>query len=75
MSKHNNFKKQIDKYLNQVPIAAINSNEILLRLIVQELAVIVDSIAKIAHIDYDVKVEGEDDTGDTGKSKRESQDP
>ena len=75
MSKHNNFKKQIDKYLNQVPIAAINSNEILLRLIVQELAVIVDSIAKIAQIDYDVKVEGEDDTGDTGKSKRESQDP
>lgn len=65
MSKHNNFKKQIDKYLNQVPIAAINSNEILLRLIAQELAVIVDGIAKVAHIDYDVKVEGEDDTGDT----------
>ena len=75
MSKHNNFKKQIDKYLDQVPIAAINSNEILLRLIAQELAVIVDGIAKIAHIDYDVKVEDEDDTGDTGKSKRESQDP
>ena len=65
MNKHNNFKKQIDKCLDQVPVSAINSNEILLRLIVQELAVIVDGIAKIAHIDYDVKVEDEDDTGDT----------
>lgn len=65
MSKHNNFKKQIDKCLDQVPVSAINSNEILLRMIAQELAVIVDGIAKIAHIDYDVKVEGEDDTGDT----------
>lgn len=65
MSKHNNFKKQIDKYLDQVPIAAINSNEILLRLIAQELAVIVDGIAKVAHIDYDVKAEGEDDTENT----------
>ena len=66
MNKHNNFKKQIDKCLDQVPVSAINSNEILLRLIVQELAVIVDGIAKIACINYDVKVEGEDDTGDTG---------
>lgn len=65
MSKHDNFKKQIDKCLDQVPIAAINSNEILLRLIAQELAVMVDGIAKIAHIDYDVKVEGEDDSENT----------
>ena len=66
MSKHNNFKKQIDKCLDQVPVSAINSNEILLRLIVQELAVMVDGIGVLAHIDYDVKVEDEDDTGDTG---------
>lgn len=65
MSKYNNFKKQIDKCLDQVPVSAINSNEILLRLIVQELAVIADGIGALAHIDYDVKVEGEDDTGDT----------
>ena len=65
MNKHNNFKKQIDKCLDQVPVSAINSNEILLRLIVQELAVMVDGIGALAHIDYDVKVEGEDDTGDT----------
>ena len=66
MNKHNNFKKQIDKCLDQVPVSAINSNEILLRLIVQELAVMVDGIGALAHIDYDVKVEDEDDTGDTG---------
>lgn len=60
MSKHNNFEKQINKCLDQVPVSAINSNEILLRLIAQELAVIVDGIAKIAHIDYDVKVEDKD---------------
>lgn len=65
MSKHDNFQKQIYKYLDQVPVAAINSNEILLRLIAQELAVIVDGIGALAHIDYNVKVEGEDDTGDT----------
>jgi len=65
MTKHNNFKKQIDKCLDQVPVSAINSNEILLRLIVQELAVMVDGIGALAHIDYDVKVEDEDDTGDT----------
>lgn len=65
MNKHNNFKKQIDKCLDQVPVSAINSNEILLRLIVQELAVMVDGIGALAHIDYDVKVEDEDDTGDT----------
>ena len=47
MNKHNNFKKQIDKCLDQVPVSAINSNEILLRLIAQELAVIVDGIAKL----------------------------
>ena len=62
MSKHDSFQKQIRKCLDQVPVSAINSNEILLRLIVQELAVIVDGIAKIAHIDYDVKVEGEDES-------------
>ena len=66
MGKHNNFKKQIDKCLDQVPVSAINSNEILLRLIAQELAVIADGIGALAHIDYDVKVEDEDDTGDTG---------
>lgn len=66
MNKHNNFKKQIDKCLDQVPVAAINSNEILLRLIAQELAVIVDGIAKIVPIGYGIKVEDEDDTGDTG---------
>ena len=66
MNKHNNFKKQIDKCLDQVPVSAINSNEILLRLIAQELAVIADGIGALAHIDYDVKMEGEDDTGDTG---------
>ena len=65
MSKHDNFKKQIDKCLDQVPVSAINSNEILLRLIAQELAVIVDGIGALAHINYDVKVVGEDDTGDT----------
>ncbi len=63
MSKHNKFQKQINKCLDQVPVAAINSNEILLRMIVQELAVIVDGIGALAHID--LKVEGEDDTGDT----------
>lgn len=66
MSKHDNFKKQIDKCLDQVPVAAINSNEILLRIIAQELAMIADGIGALAHIDYDVKAEGEDDTGDTG---------
>lgn len=65
MSKHNNFQNQINKYLDQVPESAIDSNEILLRLIAQELAVIVDGIGALAHINYDVKVEGEDDTGDT----------
>ena len=40
-------------------------------MIVQELAVIVDGIAKIACINYDVKVEGEGDTGDTEKSDTE----
>ena len=63
MNKHNNFQKQINKYLDQVPSYAINSNEILLRLIAQELAVIADGIEVLAHID--LKVEGGDDTGDT----------
>lgn len=66
MSKHDKFQKQINKCLDQIPVSAINSNEILLRLIAQELAVIFDGIAKIACIDYDVKVEDEDDAGDTG---------
>ncbi len=66
MNKHNNFQKQINKCLDQIPPCAINSNEILLRLIAQELAVIADGIGALAHIDYDVKMEGEDDTGDTG---------
>ena len=69
MSKHDNFQKEIYKYLEQIPIAAINSNESLLRLIAVELAAIVDGIGIIANINYNVKVEGEDDTGDTGKSE------
>lgn len=65
MSKHDNFQKQINKCLDQVPVSAINSNEILLRLIANELAVIADGIGVLAHIDYDAKAEDEDDTGDT----------
>ena len=64
MSKHDSFQKQVRKCLDQIPVSAINSNEILLRLIAQELAVIVDGIGALAHIDYDVKVEGEDDGKD-----------
>ena len=72
MSKHDSFQKQIRKCLDQIPVSAINSNEILLRLIVQELAVIVDGIGALAHIDFEAMKEGDgDDTGDTGKSKTE----
>lgn len=66
MSKHNNFKKQIDKCLDQVPVSAINSNEILLRLIVQELAVIADGIGRLGNFDYNVSVD-DDPMEDDGK--------
>lgn len=71
MKKHDGFQRQISKYLDQVPTCTVNTNEILLRLIATELAVIADGIGTLAHIDYDVKVEDEDDTGDTGKSKNQ----
>lgn len=72
MSKHNSFQKQINKYLDQVPVSAINSNEILLRLIANELAVIADGIGTLAHIDFEAMKEGdEDDAGDTDKSDAE----
>ena len=66
MNKHNNFQKQIHKCLDQIPVSAINSNEILLRLIAQELAVIADGIGTLAHIDFEAMKEGDgDDAEDT----------
>ena len=59
MRKHDRFQKQINKYLDQVPIAAINSNEILLRLIANELAVIVDAIGRLVNCDYTLSTEDE----------------
>ena len=61
MSKHDNFQKQIYKYLNDVPTCAINTNEILLRLIATELATIVDSIGTLANINYDLAVKNEEE--------------
>ena len=67
MKKHDGFQRQISKYLDQVPTCTVNTNEILLRLIANELAVIVDGIGRLAHIDYEVEIEegGGDDTGNT----------
>ena len=72
MSKHDGFQKQIRRCLDQIPVSAINSNEILLRLIAQELAVIADGIGTLAHIDFEAMEEGDgDDTGETDKSDAE----
>lgn len=69
MRKYNTFQKQTRKYLDEVPKCAIHSNEQLLRLIAQELAVIIDGIGRLGNFDYDVRVEDpmedENDTGDT----------
>jgi hypothetical protein len=71
MNKHNNFQKQIRKCLDQIPAGSIASNESLLRVIAQELAIAVDGIGKIANIDYTQEEGDGDDTGDTGKSEEE----
>lgn len=59
MSKHDNFQKQIRKYLDNVPTCAINTNEILLRLIANELAVMVDGIGRLANCNYTLSTEDE----------------
>lgn len=57
MSKHDKFQRQISKYLDSVPTCAINTNEILLRLIANELAVMVDGIGRLANINYELSTE------------------
>ena len=66
MSKHDNFQKQIRNCLDQIPSGSIGTNETLLRVIAQELAIAVDGIGKIANIDYTQEGSDGDDTGDTG---------
>ena len=57
MRRYDEFQKQISKYLDNVPTCAINTNEILLRLIANELAVIVDGIGRLANINYELSTE------------------
>ena len=59
MKKHDGFQRQISKYLDNVPTCAIHTNEILLRLIATELAVIVDGIGQLANCDYTLQTEDE----------------
>lgn len=59
MKKHDGFQRQISKYLDQVPTCTVNTNEILLRLIATELAVIVDGIGRLANCDYVLQTEDE----------------
>lgn len=59
MRRYDEFQKQISKYLDQVPTCAINTNEILLRLIANELAVIVDGIGRLANINYELSTEND----------------
>ena len=63
MSKHNKFQKQIRNFLNQIPSGSVVSNESLLRLIAQELSIVVDGIDKIANIEY-TQEEGDGDESD-----------
>ena len=65
MSRHDSFQKQVRKCLDQIPAGSIASNESLLRLIAQELAIAVDGIGKIANIEYTQEEGGGDDAGDT----------
>ena len=57
MKRYDKFQRQISKYLDNVPTCAINTNEILLRLIANELAVIVDGIGRLANINYELSTE------------------
>ena len=59
MSKHDGFQRQIRKYLDQVPTCTVNTNEILLRLIANELAVIADAIGRLVNCDYTLSTENE----------------
>lgn len=59
MRRYDEFQKQISKYLDDVPKCTVHTNEILLRLIATELAVIVDVIGKLANCDYTLSTEDE----------------
>lgn len=59
MRKYDEFQKQLRKYLDDVPKCTVHTNEILLRLIATELAVIVDGIGKLANCDYTLSTEDE----------------
>lgn len=57
MRRYDEFQKQISKYLDDVPKCTVHTNEILLRLIATELAVIVDGIGRLANINYELSTE------------------